>query len=94
MSDEATYELDGHIATITYNRPESLNAINGAMRECLNSAWLQFYEDPEAWVAVLTGAGRAFCAGEGRSRSNSHLEWATADQGGIHIIDVDRWPEI
>ena len=30
MSDEATYELDGHIATITYNRPESLNAINGA----------------------------------------------------------------
>ena len=60
MSDEATYELDGHIATITYNRPESLNAINGAMRECLNSAWLQFYEDPEAWVAVLTGAGRAF----------------------------------
>ena len=63
MSDEATYELDGHIATITYNRPESLNAINGAMRECLNAAWLEFYNDPEAWVAVLTGAGRAFCAG-------------------------------
>ena len=46
MSDEATYELDGHIATITYNRPESLNAINGAMRECLNAAWLEFYNDP------------------------------------------------
>ena len=63
MSEEATYELQGHIATITYNRPESLNAINGAMRECLNAAWLEFYNDPEAWVAVLTGAGRAFCAG-------------------------------
>ena len=52
MSNEATYELQGHIATITYNRPESLNAINGAMRECLNAAWLEFYNDPEAWVAV------------------------------------------
>ena len=49
MSEEATYELQGHIATITYNRPESLNAINGAMRECLNAAWLEFYNDPEAW---------------------------------------------
>ena len=63
MSDEATYKLNGHIATITYHRPESLNAINGAMRECLNAAWLEFYNDPEAWVAILTGAGRAFCAG-------------------------------
>ena len=63
MSDAATYELDGHIATITYNRPESLNAINGEMRECLNAAWLEFYNDPDAWVAIMTGAGRAFCAG-------------------------------
>ena len=63
MSDAATYKLDGHIATITYNRPESLNAINGEMRECLNAAWLEFYNDPDAWVAIMTGAGRAFCAG-------------------------------
>ena len=59
----ATYELDGHIATITYNRPESLNAINGEMRASLNAAWLEFYNDPDAWVAIMTGAGRAFCAG-------------------------------
>lgn len=63
MSDAATYELDGHVATITYNRPEALNAINGEMRQCLNAAWLEFYNDPEAWVAIMTGAGRAFCAG-------------------------------
>ena len=62
-SDAATYELDGHIATITYNRPEALNAINGDMRQCLNAAWLEFYNDPDAWVAIFTGAGRAFCAG-------------------------------
>lgn len=63
MADAATYQLDGHIATITYNRPEALNAINGDMRQCLNAAWLEFYNDPEAWVAIMTGAGRAYCAG-------------------------------
>ncbi len=62
-SAAATYALDGHIATITYNRPEALNAINGDMRQCLNAAWEEFYNDPQAWVAILTGAGRAFCAG-------------------------------
>lgn len=57
------YELDGHIATITYNRPGNLNAINGAMREGLNEAWNRFLADEDAWVAVMTGTGKAFCAG-------------------------------
>lgn len=51
------------MVTITYDRPEKLNAINGAMREALNEAWVRFRDDPEAWVAIVTGAGRAFCAG-------------------------------
>ena len=59
----ATYRLDGHIATITYNRPEAMNAINGDMRQCLNAAWMEFYNNPDAWVAIMTGEGRAFCAG-------------------------------
>jgi len=58
-----TYELDGHVATITYNRPEKLNAINGEMRRGLNEAWAWFRDDPAAWVAIVTGAGKAFCAG-------------------------------
>ncbi|NNE74854.1 MAG: enoyl-CoA hydratase/isomerase family protein [Acidimicrobiales bacterium] len=60
---EATYERDGHVATITYNRPDALNAVNGAMREHLNAAWNEFIADDDAWVAIVTGAGRAFCAG-------------------------------
>ncbi len=59
----ATYSLDGHVATITYNRPEALNAVNGEMRQCLNEAWNRFLAEDEAWVAIVTGAGRAFCAG-------------------------------
>jgi (E)-benzylidenesuccinyl-CoA hydratase len=57
------YEQDGPVVTITYNRPDALNAINGAMREGLNAAWARFRDDPDAWIAIVTGAGKAFCAG-------------------------------
>jgi E-phenylitaconyl-CoA hydratase len=63
MGDTVLYQRDGHVATITYNRPEVLNAINGALRQDLNAAWEQFRDDEEAWVAIVTGAGRAFCVG-------------------------------
>jgi enoyl-CoA hydratase/carnithine racemase len=63
MSDTVLYDKDGHVVTITYHRPERMNAINGQMREELNAAWLRFRDDTDAWVAILTGAGRAFCAG-------------------------------
>ena len=58
-----TYELRDHIATITLNRPEARNAINGAMRNDLNAAWNRFRDDQDAWVGVLTAAGDVFCAG-------------------------------
>lgn len=58
-----TYELRDHIATITMNRPEARNAINGAMRNDLNAAWNRFRDDQDAWVGVLTAAGDVFCAG-------------------------------
>ena len=57
------YELRDHVATITYNRPERLNAINGELRRDLNAAFARFRDDEDAWVAIVTGAGRAFCAG-------------------------------
>src|SRR2546426_8232374 len=63
MGDTVLYELDDHVATITYNRPEALNAINGELRADLNDAFARFRDDEEAWVAIVTGAGRAFCVG-------------------------------
>ena len=63
MPGTVLYEREGHIATITYNRPEVLNAIDGELREDLNAAWVRFRDDEEAWVAIVTGAGRAFSAG-------------------------------
>jgi enoyl-CoA hydratase/carnithine racemase len=63
MNDSVAYELDGHIATITYNRPGALNAIDAEMRRGLNAAFARFRDEEDAWVAIVTGAGRAFCAG-------------------------------
>ena len=57
MSNEVLYELDGRVATITYNRPDALNAVNGAMRRGLNDAFSRFRDDEDAWVAIVTGAG-------------------------------------
>jgi len=61
--DTVGYDKDDHVVTITYKRPERLNAINGELRDDLNEAWARFRDDNDAWVAILTGAGRAFCAG-------------------------------
>jgi E-phenylitaconyl-CoA hydratase len=63
MDATVLYERDGNVATITYHRPDSLNAINGPMRQELNAAWERFRADEDAWVGIVTGAGRAFCAG-------------------------------
>jgi E-phenylitaconyl-CoA hydratase len=58
-----TYELKDHIATITLNRPEARNAINGALRQDLNAAWDRFRDEEDAWVGILTANGSVFCAG-------------------------------
>src|SRR5437764_4253275 len=63
MAETVRYELDGHVATITYNRPEALNAINGGLRRDLNAAFARFRDEEDAWVAIVTGEGKAFCVG-------------------------------
>ena len=56
-------DTDSSLATITLNRPDKLNAIGGPMREEIGAALEQIEADQELRVAVLTGAGRGFCAG-------------------------------
>ena len=68
------YEKQDQVALITLNRPESLNAINSQLRNELGGAILRFDADEDARVAVITGAGRAFCAGRDlkeRAQNNS-----------------------
>ena len=54
---------DGGIYLITLNRPHRLNAIGDGLPEALYDAFVRYRDDPRARCAVLTGAGRAFCAG-------------------------------
>ena len=63
MAETILYEKTGNIVTISLNRPDSLNAINRLLRQELADAILEFDGDPEAFVAVITGSGRAFCSG-------------------------------
>ncbi|MBI4642116.1 MAG: enoyl-CoA hydratase/isomerase family protein [Candidatus Tectomicrobia bacterium] len=58
------YEKKDHIAYITINRPEVMNALHPPANEELSDAWTDFGRDDDSWVAILTGAGdRAFSAG-------------------------------
>jgi enoyl-CoA hydratase len=63
VPDELQVESDGLIRIITLNRPEQLNATNHVLHAGLAALFPQLDADPEARVAVLTGAGRAFSAG-------------------------------
>jgi enoyl-CoA hydratase len=64
MSDpHLLFERDGHVATVTLNRPEARNALSGEMLVRMHDAWVEIDEDPEIRVAIVTGAGGHFCAG-------------------------------
>lgn len=52
-----------HVLLVTFNRASALNAIHDAMRLDLEAVFDWFETEPDLWVAVVTGTGRAFCAG-------------------------------
>lgn len=59
-----TVERDGHLTIVTMNRPEVMNSLHTEADEELHAVWNRFAEDPEQWVAIVTGAGeRAFSTG-------------------------------
>jgi enoyl-CoA hydratase/carnithine racemase len=57
------YEKRDRIAYITFNRPEAKNAIDWEMQDLLVETWTDFRDDDAVDLAILTGAGDAFCAG-------------------------------
>ena len=64
MSEFHTAQRDGHVLTVTLNRPDRMNALHSPAHFELHETFEAFEDDPELWVAILTGAGdRAFSAG-------------------------------
>jgi enoyl-CoA hydratase/carnithine racemase len=61
--DDISYEVDGHKATVTLNRPNALNALSPHMITELRAAYDEAENDDNIWLLIVTGAGRAFCTG-------------------------------
>ena len=60
---DAIVERDGHLLTVTLNRPQRMNALSGAMLVRMLDAWVEASRDPEIRCILLTGAGCNFCSG-------------------------------
>jgi enoyl-CoA hydratase/carnithine racemase len=65
-------ERHGQVLVVRMNRPERLNALSHEMRTRLAEAWTEFRRDSQLEVAIFTGTGRAFCAGEDMKESLQH----------------------
>ncbi len=61
--EHITFQRDGRVLTVTLNRPEKLNAVNERLHYELGQVFYDVGLDEEADVVILTGAGKAFCAG-------------------------------
>lgn len=74
------YELHGHVAVLTINRPDARNAVNTAVAQGMEAALDQLESDDNAWVGIVTGAqtdkGWIFCAG-------ADLKQMSVDPGGM-----------
>jgi enoyl-CoA hydratase/carnithine racemase len=81
MSEEVKLERRDNLAIVTLNRPESLNAVNRALREALIVTLHELNADPGVRAVVIAGAGeRAFCSGQDLAESVEYT-----------IDDVDEW---
>ena len=64
MSSAINYEKRNRITYVTINRPEAMNALGIDHSHEMTQIWTDFRDDPEVWVAILTGSGeKAFCSG-------------------------------
>ena len=96
MSQDLLEALKDGVAVLTLNRPDRLNAMSPSMLDALLEALPRLAADPEVGVVVLTGAGRAFCAGgdvkamaEGREFGGTTLE--DKAQALRSRMEVSRW---
>jgi enoyl-CoA hydratase/carnithine racemase len=81
-SQEILYDVADRVATITLNRPEKLNAFTRRMRDELIGAFGRADADDEVRAVIVTGAGRAFCAGADLSGGGGTFDYAKRDAAG------------
>src|SRR6266487_4919875 len=82
-------EQRGHVLVVTMNRPEARNALSGPMLAGMTQAWNRVDEDPDIRVAILTGAGGAFCAGADLKAMTSAPPGDSFGKGGMDLSVID-----
>jgi enoyl-CoA hydratase len=99
MSDQVLrLERDGGVATLTLNRPENRNALNSALRGALLRAFRDLEQDASVRAVILTGAGKAFCAGLDLKEMGERGPGGNASEapsGGVQyglVETIERYP--
>lgn len=82
------YEVSDAVATVTLNRPDALNAVNRMMTGELAHAYGRAEADPDIWTIVVTGSGRAFCAGADVA---DVPEDGKVPHQGTYLSSYDQW---
>src|SRR5215831_13831122 len=95
MADEILASTTDHICTITLNRPDKRNALNGAMIAQLRAAFGRVAADTDVRAVILRGNGPAFCAGLDLSEMAAQREAGEADLGGLEVVleDLEACPQ-
>lgn len=94
QNNEVLLEVSNHIATITLNAPDRMNTISGAMLNQMSEKFLEADNDPHVRCIILTGAGKAFCAGldlgsqSGKKESLGVLDNTEANMVEINLRDT------
>jgi enoyl-CoA hydratase/carnithine racemase len=86
MNEELLFDVSDGIALITLNRPEAYNTISPAIMEGLGAAYQRCDEDDDIRVAIVTGAGNAFCAGADMSGGGDTFD------ASAHAVEIDSCP--
>jgi len=91
-TDELLVEQRGHVAVMTLNRPERLNAISREMLDELSVKMVEANKDPETRCIVLTGAGRGFCSGLDLINTGENLEERKGNNRPRQLFDLRDAP--
>jgi enoyl-CoA hydratase len=81
-------ERSDAVATVTLDRPDAMNALSKALRDAIGRAFRELEADPDIRVVVLTGAGRAFCAGYDLKELSAGATGDTADTASSDMADA------
>lgn len=87
--ENVLYEKQDHVAVVTLNRPERLNALNRALQLEILDVCKEARNDDAVWAVIFTGAGRGFCSGADISGPRPDGERATPPQN--QLLDEFHW---